>query len=154
MPLNEVTGYSLSMEYDNEEHGFISVPAPEFGAIFMSNIATKRECFKHSVFGLPLSMGNFVKEVKKGMILFLFEYERRQLFGVYRAISDGGMNIVPHAFSSSGKQFSAQVSYCQIMISYNSTIIIIIIRLNNARIFLVSFSSFCFHVLFPRSNLS
>lgn len=111
MPLNEVTGYSLSMEYDNEEHGFISVPAPEFGAIFMSNIATKRECFKHSVFGLPLSMGNFVKEVKKGMILFLFEYERRQLFGVYRAISDGGMNIVPHAFSSSGKQFSAQVQF-------------------------------------------
>lgn len=106
-----MTGYSLSMEYDNEEHGFISVPAPEFGAIFMSNIATKRDCFKHKVLGLPSSMGNFVKEVKKGMILFLFEYERRQLFGVYRAISDGGMNIVPHAFSSSGKQFSAQVRF-------------------------------------------
>lgn len=111
MPLIEVTGYSLSMEYDNEENGFISVPAPEFGAIFMSNIATKRDCFKHKVFGLPSSMANFVKEVKKGMILFLFEYERRQLFGAYRAISDGGMNIVPHAFSSSGKQFSAQVLF-------------------------------------------
>ncbi|MCD7445797.1 hypothetical protein HAX54_000035 [Datura stramonium] len=102
------------MEYDNEENGFISVPAPEFGAIFMSNIATKRDCFKHKVFGLPSSMGNFVKEVKKGMVLFLFEYERRQLFGVYRAISDGGMNIVPHAFSSSGKQFSAQVRFVPI----------------------------------------
>lgn len=109
-----VTGYSLSMEYDDEENGFISVPAPEFGAIFMSNIATKRDCFKHKVFGLPSSMANFVKEVKKGMILFLFEYERRQLFGVYRAISDGGMNIVPHAFSSSGKQFSAQVRFVPI----------------------------------------
>lgn len=114
MPLIEVTGYSLSMEYDNEENRFISVPAPEFGAIFMSNIATKRECFKHKVFGLPSSMDNFVKEVKKGMILFLFEYERRQLFGVYRAISDGGMDIVPHAFSSSGKQFSAQVRFVPI----------------------------------------
>ncbi|KAK4347496.1 hypothetical protein RND71_033835 [Anisodus tanguticus] len=102
------------MEYDNEENGFISVPAPEFGAIFMSNIATKRGCFKHKVFGLPSSMANFVKEVKKGMVLFLFEYERRQLFGVYRAISDGGMNIVPHAFSSSGKQFSAQVQFVPI----------------------------------------
>ena len=99
------------MEFDKEDNGFISVPAPEFGAIFMSNIATKRDCFKHKVFGLPSSMANFVKEVKKGMILFLFEYERRQLFGVYRAISDGEMNIAPHAFSSSGKQFSAQVSY-------------------------------------------
>lgn len=99
------------MEYESEENGFVSVPAPEFGAIFMSNIATKRDCFKHKVFGLPSSMANFVKEVKKGMILFLFEYEKRQLFGVYQAISDGGMNIVPHAFSSSGKQFCAQVSY-------------------------------------------
>ncbi|KAJ8567785.1 hypothetical protein K7X08_019993 [Anisodus acutangulus] len=97
------------MEYDNEENGFISVPAPEFGAIFMSNIATKRDCFKHKVFGLLSSMANFVKEVKKGMILFLFDYERRQLFGVYWAISGGGMNIVPHAYSSSGKQFSVQV---------------------------------------------
>ncbi|XP_060195794.1 uncharacterized protein LOC132625043 isoform X2 [Lycium barbarum] len=107
-------GYSLSMEYGNEENGFISVPAPEFGAIFMSNIATKRDCFKHKVFGLPSSMANFVKEVKKGMVLFLFEYEMRQLFGVYRAISDGGMNIVPHAFRSSGKQFAAQVQFVPI----------------------------------------
>ncbi|PHT55336.1 hypothetical protein CQW23_03822 [Capsicum baccatum] len=102
------------MEYDNEVNGFVSVPAPEFGAIFMSNIATKRDCFKHKVFGLPSSMANFVKEVKKGMILFLFEYEKRQLFGVYQAISDGGMNIVPHAFSSSGKQFCAQVQFVPI----------------------------------------
>ncbi|OIT06242.1 PREDICTED: uncharacterized protein LOC109209666 [Nicotiana attenuata] len=102
------------MDYDKEENGFISVPAPEFGAIFMSNIATKRDCFKHKVFGLPSSMANFVKEVKKGMILFLFEYERRQLFGVYRAISDGEMNIAPNAFSSSGKQFSAQVRFVPI----------------------------------------
>ncbi|CAN4080357.1 unnamed protein product [Withania somnifera] len=99
------------MEYDNKEDAFISVPAPDFGAIFMSNIATKRDCLKHKVFGLPSSMTNFVKEVKKGMVLFLFEYEKRQLFGVYRAISDGGTNIVPHAFRSSGKQFSAQVQF-------------------------------------------
>ncbi|KAF3622695.1 hypothetical protein T459_06347 [Capsicum annuum] len=59
-------------------------------------------------------MANFVKEVKKGMILFLFEFEKRQLFGVYWAISDGGMNIVPHAFSSSGKQFCAQVQFVPI----------------------------------------
>ncbi|KAM3285837.1 hypothetical protein P3S67_024636 [Capsicum chacoense] len=73
------------MEYESEENGFVSVPAPEFRAIFLSNIATKRDCFKHKVFGLPSSMANFVKEVKKGMILFLFEYEKRQRFGVYRA---------------------------------------------------------------------
>ncbi|KAM3252368.1 putative protein isoform X2 [Capsicum annuum] len=102
------------MEYESEENGFVSVPAPEFRAIFMSNIATKRDCFKHKVFGLPSSMANFVKEVKKGMILFLFEFEKRQLFGVYWAISDGGMNIVPHAFSSSGKQFCAQVQFVPI----------------------------------------
>lgn len=53
------------MEYEKEENGFISVHALEFGAICMSNIVTKRDCFKHKVFGLPSSVANFVKEVKK-----------------------------------------------------------------------------------------
>lgn len=89
---------------------------PECGAIFMSNIATKMESFKRKVFALPSSMGNFVKQVKEGMVLFLFEYEKRQLFGVYRATSDGAMNIVPHAFNYSGKRFPAQVRFTPIWV--------------------------------------
>lgn len=82
---------------------------PEFGAIFMSNNATKRECLRRKVFALPYSQYHFVKQVKAGMILFLFEFGRRELHGVFQACSDGEMNILPHAFNSSGKQYPAQV---------------------------------------------
>lgn len=94
------------MEYERE-NGVVG-RVPEFGAIFMANISTKKECFRRRLFGLPLALANFAKQVKAGMVLFLFEFERRELFGVFRATSDGAMNIVPNAFSSSGN-FPAQV---------------------------------------------
>lgn len=84
---------------------------PEFGAIFMSNLATMGECLEKQLFGLPSSNGDFVRRVRAGMLLFLFEYEKRELHGVFQATTDGAMNIVPHAYSSSGKQFPAQVSF-------------------------------------------
>ncbi|OMO65805.1 hypothetical protein COLO4_30994 [Corchorus olitorius] len=93
-----------------DDHKEISLlgSRPEYGAIFMSNKATKRECLRRRVFALPSSQSHFVKQVKTGMILFLFEYERRELHGVFQACSDGDMNILPHAFSLSGKQYPAQ----------------------------------------------
>lgn len=96
------------MEYEEEEN---DVPGsiPEFGAIFMSNAETRKECFKQKVFALPQSKAGFVKQVKTGMVLFLFDFERRQLFGVYEATSDGALNILPNVFRSGGKHFPAQV---------------------------------------------
>ncbi|KAJ9707971.1 hypothetical protein PVL29_000167 [Vitis rotundifolia] len=82
---------------------------PECGAIFMSNRKTMEECLRRKLFGLPFSKTGFVKHVKVGMVLFLFEYERRELHGVFQASTDGAIDIVPEAFCSSGKQFSAQV---------------------------------------------
>lgn len=96
------------MNYDEEETR-VSGLLPEFGAIFMSNRATKRECFKQKLFGLPSRHAHFVKYVRAGMILFLFEYERRELYGVFQACTDGAVNIVPNAYSSSGQLFPAQV---------------------------------------------
>lgn len=83
---------------------------PDFGAIFMSNSETKRECFEMGVFGLPSTEIQFVEQVKAGMILFLYENEKRQLHGVFNASCDGGINIVPNAFAKQGKQFPAQVT--------------------------------------------
>ncbi|XP_019159967.1 PREDICTED: uncharacterized protein LOC109156567 [Ipomoea nil] len=91
--------------------GWLSEDVPEFGAIFMSNRSTKDECFNKRVFGLPLSSANFVKNVKAGMFLFLFEYEQRNLYGVFKATSDGGMNIIPQAYRSLGMSFPAQVRF-------------------------------------------
>lgn len=54
---------------------------PKYGAIFMSNRSTIEECFERKLFGLPASLTNFVRGVKVGMLLFLFEYEKRKLYG-------------------------------------------------------------------------
>ncbi|KAL4578108.1 hypothetical protein LXL04_014224 [Taraxacum kok-saghyz] len=87
---------------------------PSHGAIFMSNIGTKKECFQRKLFGLPLAQSDFVLHVKKGMILFLFEFEKRQLHGVFRATSNGEIDIDPNAFKSSGYRFPAQVPFTSV----------------------------------------
>ncbi|KAB1216915.1 B2 protein [Morella rubra] len=84
---------------------------PKYGAIFMSNRSTMEECFERKLFGLPASLTNFVRGVKVGMLLFLFEYEERKLYGVFEATSDGEKNIVACAYRSSGRQFPAQVQF-------------------------------------------
>ncbi|XP_078427555.1 uncharacterized protein LOC144700048 [Wolffia australiana] len=81
------------------------------GAIFMSNRATKEECFRRKLFGLPSSHAGLVKKIKAGMILFLFEYDKRYLYGIFEATSDGSTNIVPSAFVKSGKSFAAQARF-------------------------------------------
>ncbi|KAK4254689.1 hypothetical protein QN277_010033 [Acacia crassicarpa] len=87
---------------------------PDFGAIFMSSSATLQECFRRRLVGLPSSCMPFVKQIKAGMLLFLFEYDKRELYGVFESCCDGAMNIVPSAFSSSGRQFPAQVEFSPI----------------------------------------
>ncbi|KAM1131843.1 hypothetical protein FF1_046313 [Malus domestica] len=61
-------------------------------------VQTIDECFERRLFGLPSSQDQFVKQIKTGMILFLFEFERRELHGVFQACSDGEMNISPSAY--------------------------------------------------------
>ncbi|XP_039009154.1 uncharacterized protein LOC120137490 [Hibiscus syriacus] len=90
---------------------YFSGSCPEFGAIFMLDNATKKECLRRKVFALPYSQSYFVKQVKAGMILFHFEFESRELHGVFQACSDGAMNILPCVLSSSGKQLPAQVKF-------------------------------------------
>ncbi|KAL1538461.1 hypothetical protein AAHA92_27206 [Salvia divinorum] len=101
------------MDYHEQDNG-ASGNIPEFGAIFLSNIQIKNECLQQNIFALPSSHAEFVRHVKEGMVLFLFETRKRELFGVYQASSDGAVDINPHAFSYSGQHFPAQVCFRQI----------------------------------------
>lgn len=83
---------------------------PKYGAIFMANNSTRKECFERELFGLPYEFTDFVMEVKTGMLLFLFDYQEKNLYGVFEATSDGAMNIVPDAYTSTSKKFPAQVT--------------------------------------------
>eukprot|EP00249_Psilotum_nudum_P018425 c26797_g1_i2 orf=131-1447(+) len=82
------------------------------GLIFMCNSATKQDCFKYRVFGLPQARKELVEKISPGMKLFLFDSESKLLYGVYLATSRGGLNLEPQAFVKVDKRgFPAQVRF-------------------------------------------
>ena len=67
--------------------------------------------------GLPSIHYSYVKHVKPGMPLFLFNYIDRRFHGLFEAASPGQMSIDPYAWSNEDSlktPFPAQVSkfYC------------------------------------------
>ncbi|KAL6607776.1 hypothetical protein ACP70R_040839 [Stipagrostis hirtigluma subsp. patula] len=82
------------------------------GVIFGCKHETIEECFKKQLFGLPSIHYPYVKNVKPGMPLFLFNYSDRKLHGLFEAASPGQMAIDPYAWSDEGSlrtPFPAQV---------------------------------------------
>ncbi|XLS61627.1 hypothetical protein HN51_015855 [Arachis hypogaea] len=81
---------------------------PEFGAIFMSNRSALQECFEKRLFGLPVGYSDFVRHVKEGMPLFLFEFEERKLYEIFEATSDSGRTFFHrHMFQQEDEFYGA-----------------------------------------------
>ncbi|KAF2596722.1 hypothetical protein F2Q68_00012476 [Brassica cretica] len=78
------------------------------GYIFMCNGRTKPDCFRYRVFGIPRGGKGVVERIKPGMKLFLYDFEKRLLYGVYEATVGGKMDIEPDAFD---KMYPAQVGF-------------------------------------------
>ncbi|GJN35935.1 hypothetical protein PR202_gb24751 [Eleusine coracana subsp. coracana] len=83
--------------------------------IFGCKHETIEECFAKQLFGLPPMHYSYVKNVKTGMPLFLFNYSDRKLHGIFEAVSPGRLSIDPYAWNDDGSlktPFPAQVRIC------------------------------------------
>ncbi|PUZ61977.1 hypothetical protein GQ55_4G321500 [Panicum hallii var. hallii] len=81
------------------------------GAIIICNHVTKRQFFEQKHFVLPGYAATFIKKIRAGMLLFLFEHDERKLYGVFEATSDGALNILPDSCASLCKFRPAQVLF-------------------------------------------
>jgi len=68
------------------------------GYVFVCSKNTESECFKESLFGSGKAYGPAVLRIKRGDVLLLNNLDKDILYGVYRAASDGGLNIQPEAW--------------------------------------------------------
>ena len=68
------------------------------GFIFACTEKSEAECFNRLLFATERFYGPVVIRIRKGDLLFLNNLETDVLYGVFRAVSDGGFNFEPDAW--------------------------------------------------------
>jgi len=68
------------------------------GFIFACTKKTEAECLHRLLFGTDRVYGPIVIRIRKGDLLFLNNMDLNVIYGVFKAISDGGFKIEPYAW--------------------------------------------------------
>lgn len=68
------------------------------GFIFASTKKTESECLNKLIFGTDRVYGPVVIRIRKDDLIFLNNIDTNVIYGVFKAISDGGFKIDPEAF--------------------------------------------------------
>ncbi|OMO78064.1 Kelch repeat type 1 [Corchorus olitorius] len=82
------------------------------GVIFGCKHSTYAECLSKQLFGLPAQHFSYVKNIRAGLPLFLFNYSDRKLHGIFEAASSGQWAINPSAWTNDDSEetpYPAQV---------------------------------------------
>lgn len=69
------------------------------GFLFACTNRSETECLNGPVFATDKVYGPVVIRIRKGDILFLNNIDTDVLYGAFRALSNGGLNIMPESFS-------------------------------------------------------
>lgn len=112
------------------------------GAIIICNHVTKQQFFDQKHFALPGYAATFIKKIRAGMLLFLFEHEERKLYGVFEATSDGALNILPDSCTPLCKFRPAQVSMLLFLAASHCFTSILVHVLWQAQLSIASYESF------------
>ncbi|KAJ1273742.1 hypothetical protein BS78_05G007500 [Paspalum vaginatum] len=81
--------------------------------IFGCTNSTIAECHSRQLFGLPKTHISYVRNIKEGLPLFLFNYDDRRLYGIYEAAGSGKFCPESNAWTHDGKgktSYPAQVA--------------------------------------------
>ncbi|KAI3935879.1 hypothetical protein MKX01_004606 [Papaver californicum] len=93
-----------------------NLPAKDLGGVILGCTRhTMKECLTNQIFGLPAFHYTYVRKIKPGLPVFLFNYSDRKIHGIFEAASNGQMNINPHGWSEDGQEptkYPAQVRIC------------------------------------------
>eukprot|EP00897_Mesotaenium_endlicherianum_P010695 jgi/Mesen1/9654/ME000671S09020 len=82
---------------------------PVSGLIFGCNEKTRGECLRRQLFGMAAVHQGLVNRVVPGSKVFLFNFQKKELYGIYEAVSRGGHDLEPAAWAAGGSSFPAQV---------------------------------------------
>jgi len=74
------------------------LPLSVKGYVFACTKASQDECFKRLLFGSSKVYGAVAMRVKKGDFLFLWNLDSDLLYGVFKAVTDGQLNMVGEAW--------------------------------------------------------